>query len=182
MSEHEIMSDAASSDADVNKTSDVVDEQSALDALRLEAADWRDKYLRKLAEFENFRKRTRLEIDQSRESALDSVLAGLLPVLDDFDRMLAGTWEADDPHRKGMELIRAKMWNYFSARGVERLEVLGKQFDSAEHEALAMQPTADFPPHTVMAVVAPGYQRAGRMIRHAQVIVSCELPNEGAAK
>jgi molecular chaperone GrpE len=134
-----------------------------------------------LAEFDNFRKRSRGELDQARDAALDSVLVNLLPVLDDLDRMLSGWGAGDDAHRKGVELIRAKFWAYFSARGVQRMESLGMMFDAAEHEALAMQPTADFPPHTVMAVIAPGYRRAERVLRHAQVIVSSDVTslNEG---
>lgn len=154
----------------------------AADALRREVEEWRDKYVRKLAEFENFRKRSRAELEQSREGALDSVLSGLLPVLDDFDRVLAGYTELSEAHQKGLELIRAKLWGFFAARGVEKMDVLGKEFDAAEHEALAAQPTADFPPHTVMAVVAPGYRRGDRVIRHAQVIVSQEPSATDAAE
>jgi molecular chaperone GrpE len=162
-----------------------------LDQLRRDLDDARDKFVRKLAEFENFRKRTRSELESVRDLATESVLLSLLPVLDDFDRMLADqNMPQDDPYRKGVELIRGKLWSLFAARGVTRLESLGKPFDPIEHEAMAMQPMPGFPAGTVVIVLAPGYKMGERVIRHAQVIVSSEsefgaashpAPTEGGA-
>ncbi|MBI5059789.1 nucleotide exchange factor GrpE [candidate division KSB1 bacterium] len=151
-----------------------------LEQLRREAEEWRDKYVRKLAEFENFRKRTRGELDAVRDVAVETVLLSLLPVLDDFDRMLADrNMPQDDPYRKGVELIRGKLWSAFAARGVTKLESLGQPFDPVEHEAMAVQPMAGFPAGTVLLVLAPGYRLGERVIRHAQVIVSGEVAPAG---
>jgi molecular chaperone GrpE len=147
--------------------------------LRREVEDWRDKYLRKLAEFENYRKRTRGEMESVRDYATEAVLVSLLPVLDDFERMLADqNMPQDDPYRKGVELIRGKLAGVFAARGVVKIECLGKPFDPATCEALAVQPTPGFPAGTVMMVITPGYAIGERVIRHAQVIVSGEVENE----
>jgi molecular chaperone GrpE len=145
-----------------------------LDLARSEAAEWRDKFVRKLAEFDNYRKRTRQELDLMRQMAAESMLYDLLPVLDDFDRMLATGADSDDPYRKGAELIRDKLWNFLKAQGVERMEALGKPFDPMQHDALIMQPMQGFPPHTVLNVVTPGYRIGDRVLRHAQVVVSAE--------
>ena len=156
------------------------DTTTELEQLRREAAEWRDKYVRKLAEFENFRKRSRAELDAVRDMATESALLSLLPALDDFDRMLADqNMPQDDPYRKGVELIRDKLWSAFSARAVVKLESLGKPFDPLEHEAMAMQPLPGFPPNTVVLVLAPGYKVGERVIRHAQVIVSSDVEPSG---
>ncbi len=139
-----------------------------------ESENWKEKYLRKMAEFDNFRRRTRLEQEQSRAYVTESVVTGLLPVLDDFDRMLIGMAESNDPYRKAVEMIFGKLRLYLQSFGVERFESIGKPFNPAEHEALSAQPTADFPPGTVINVIAPGYKMNDRVLRHAQVVVSSE--------
>lgn len=156
------------------------DSAPELDALRTEAAEWRDKYLRKLAEFDNFRRRTRQESDLLREVVAESLIVELLPVMDDFDRMLSSMAGAEDPFYKGVELIRGKLRSFFEAHGVARLECRGKPFDPAEQDALLMQPAPDFPPGTVLEEITPGYRMGDRVIRHAQVVVSAEpdAPNQ----
>lgn len=145
-----------------------------LDARRAEADEWRDKYLRKLAEFDNFRRRTRQESEMLREYVAESLIVELLPVLDDFDRTLSNMAGADDPFCKGVELIRGKLLSFFEAHNVSRIECRGKPFDPAEQDALLMRPAPDFPPGTVLDEITPGYRMGDRVIRHAQVVVSAE--------
>jgi molecular chaperone GrpE len=150
------------------------DVASELDQARAQAAEWQDKYLRKLAEFDNFRKRTRQEQEMLREMVVENVISGLLPVMDDFDRMLSAPGNSDDPLRKGVELIRDKLRAFLESYDVKKIECGGKPFNHDEHDALMTQPTPGFPPGTVMAVIAPGYRMGERVIRHAQVVVSAE--------
>ena len=143
-----------------------------VDLARAEANEWREKYLRLLAEFDNFRKRVRQDTEMQRSFAAESLILGLLPIIDDLDRMLATSADADDPYRRGAELIREKLHSFLKSRGVQVVESLGAPFDPEVHDALLMRPTNDFPAGTVLEVIVPGYRLGDRMIRHAQVVVS----------
>ena len=151
-----------------------------LESARAEANEWREKYLRLLAEFDNFRKRIRQDTEQQRNFAAESVIVSLLPVIDDLDRMLATGADVDDPYRRGAELIREKLHRLLRSRGVTPVESLGAPFNPDEHDALLMRPTNDFPAGTVLEVIVPGYRQGDRMIRHAQVVVS-ETPATAAS-
>ena len=151
-----------------------------LDTARAEANEWREKYLRLLAEFDNFRKRIRQDTEQQRNFAAESVIVSLLPIIDDLDRMLATGADVDDPYRRGAELIREKLHRLLRSRGVTPVESLGAPFNPDEHDALLMRPTNDFPAGTVLEVIVPGYRQGDRMIRHAQVVVS-ETPATAAS-
>jgi molecular chaperone GrpE len=155
-----------------------LDLQVEIQKLRDEVAQWQDKYLRKLAEFDNYRKRTRQETDMLRQIVAESFIIGLLPILDDFDRMLSTSISTDDPLRKGVELICGKLRAVLDAHNVTKFDSIGAAFDPQQHDALFMQPTPDFPPGTVLNVIAPGYRMGDRVIRHAQVVVSAESVTE----
>ena len=155
--------------------------ESVLKAARIEAEEWRDKYLRKLADFDNYRKRTRQESEMLRQMVSESLLASLLPIVDDFERMLAAPGDAEDPYRRGAVMILGKLQALFDSHGVQRLEAIGKPFDPAEHDALLTRPTPDFPTGIVTDVITPGYRMGDRIIRHAQVVVSVEPDSEANA-
>lgn len=149
-----------------------------IERFRAEAAEWQDKYLRKLAEFDNYRKRTRQESEMLGQFIAESIMATLLPIMDDFDRVIAGISDAESPYRKGVEMIRDKLRAFFDARGVSKCECVGQPFDPEQHDALLTRSTRDFPPHTVLEVIRPGYRMGDRVIRHAQVIVSADMAEE----
>ena len=174
-SDEELEATAGSTEGSLNPADAGV--QDPLDRLRAEVAEWQDKFVRKLAEFDNFRRRTRQESALLRSMVAESLIASLLPVMDDFDRLLAAA-PADDPLRRGAELVRDKLRAFFEAQGVSMMEALGKPFDPEEHEALMTRATPGFPAGTVLEVVTPGYRLADRVIRHAQVVVSTEDGNE----
>lgn len=165
----------------------VPEEQNAVDtnaveleAAKAEAADWRDKYLRKLAEFDNFRKRSRQELGSLRELVGEELLLSLLPVMDDFDRLMQNTVSTDEHHRRAVEMIYGKLKAFLESRGMAKFDAVGKPFDPALHDAMLTQPTPDFPAGTVLTVITPGYKMGERVIRHAQVIVSAEAePDAG---
>lgn len=147
---------------------------------RAEAAEWRDKYVRNLAEFDNFRKRTRAELESMRESVAEGVLLGLLTVYDDMNRMLEAPATDENSSRRGMELIQQKFKTFLENRGITKLECRGKEFNPNEHDAIMMQPRAGFPAGVVLAEVSPGYKLRDRVIRHAQVIVSAGADETGS--
>ncbi|MBU1919427.1 nucleotide exchange factor GrpE [bacterium] len=141
---------------------------------RRESSEWRDKYLRQLAEFNNFRKRQRQESEMLGQIVRESLIVSLLPVKDDFDRMLKENIKPDDAFVKGVELIHNKLNAFFDAQHVQAMEGRGTDFDPDRHDALMMQPTEDFPAGTILDVITPGYVMGDRVIRHAQVVVSTE--------
>jgi len=165
-----------------DEPSDVESGAAELEAAKAEAADWRDKYLRKVAEFDNFRKRSRQELGSLRDMVGEEVIASLLPVMDDFDRLMQNAVSSDDPYHRAAEMIYGKLQSFLEARGVTKFECVGKPFDPDLHNAMMMQPTADFPGGTVLAVMNPGYKMGERVIRHAQVIVSSEPELEAGAE
>lgn len=154
------------------------DLNAELEQARAQIAEWQDKYLRKLAEFDNYRKRTRQEQESLRQWVAESIIVNLLPVMDDFERMLAAPGSAEDPLRKGVELIRDKLRAFFDANDVKKIECVGNAFNPDEHDALMMQATAGFPAGTVLNEITPGYRMGERVIRHAQVVVSAEPEDE----
>jgi len=152
-----------------------IEQSPEAEAAKAEAADWRDKYLRKLAEFDNYRKRARQEQASAREYITEDVLQALLPVTDDFDRLMQNAQaNSEDPYHRAVEMVYGKLKGYLDARGVKMFDSLGKPFDPELHNAVLMQPTPDFPSGTVLAVITPGYKMGDRVIRHAQVVVSSE--------
>jgi molecular chaperone GrpE len=169
-----------SADSAANESA-AVELQAEVQKLREEAAQWQDKYLRKLAEFDNYRKRTRQESEMLRHIVAESLIVGLLPIVDDFDRMLAGSPPTDDPLRKGVELIGGKLHAFLDAQQVTKFDAVGAIFDPQQHDALFVQPTPDFPPGTVLNVIVPGYRMGDRVIRHAQVAVSAEPEDADSA-
>jgi len=152
----------------------VAEASSELESARAEAAQWRDKYVRTLAEFDNFRKRSRTEIENLRESVSEGLLLNLLNVYDDMQRMLDAPATDDQSSRRAMELIHQKFKTFLEGRGIARLECRGKEFNPEHHDAVMLQPRAGFPAGVVLEEVVPGYKLGEKVIRHAQVVVSSE--------
>ncbi len=161
-------------DASSNQTS------NELEQARAEAAEWRDKYVRNLAEFDNYRKRMRAELENLRESVTESVLLNLLAVYDDMNRMLEAPATDEGSLRRGTELIQQKFKNFLEARGITKIECRGKEFNPDEHDALMLQPKEGFPAGIVLEEMTSGYKLGERVIRHAQVIVSSDPLNDSA--
>jgi molecular chaperone GrpE len=148
--------------------------EAQIEQLKADAAQWQDKYLRKLAEFDNYRKRTRSETESLRQYITESLIVSLLPIMDDFERALSHVEDSDNPLRKGIDMVREKLRVFFDANGAVQFDCIGKPFNPDEHDALMMKPTPDFPAGTVLNVITPGYRMGERVIRHAQVVVSAE--------
>jgi molecular chaperone GrpE len=144
-------------------------------AARAEAEMWKEKFLRQLAEFDNFRKRTRQDMEMLGQTARESLIVRLLSVKDDFDRMLESEVKSDEAFRKGVELIHNKLNTFIEAYDVKAMEGRGAMFDPERHDALIMRPTNDFPSGTILEVITPGYVMGDRVVRHAQVVVSSEF-------
>ena len=134
----------------------------------------KEQILRKAAEFENFRRRTRDEQQALVKYGSEGLILELLSVLDDFDRsMKSGKEHPDfDSLYSGTELVRAKLLKVLEARGLRRLAAVGTAFDVDYHDALLQVPTSEVEAGTVLDEVEPGYMLHERVIRHAKVTVA----------
>jgi molecular chaperone GrpE len=150
---------------------------------RKSAEQFRDQLLRKAAEFENYRRRSDAEFLSLIKNANETLLLGLLPVLDDLARSLkAGKEQKDyDAFYRGVELIQSKLLRALESSGLKAFNSVGQPFNVDYHDALLQIVRADVPPHTVIEEVEQGYLLNDRVLRHAKVIVSAKPDgNEGA--
>ena len=136
-----------------------------------ETAQLRDRYLRLLADFENFRRRGEREKADFYKYALAGVLKDLLPVLDNFDRSLDHAEEGDEFH-KGVLLIYKQLFDMLQRHGLKPIEESGVPFDPNIHEAVVREENASVPSHTVTAVLQKGYFLHDRLLRPAMVKVA----------
>lgn len=135
----------------------------------------KDSYLRLMAEFDNFRRRTAQERLELISTASEDVIKGLLPILDDFERAMKALEESTDSAaaKEGTTLIYNKMMSYLKSKGVEAIEAAGKAFDTDQHEAVAQFPVEDPAlKGKVYDVVQTGYSLHGKVIRFAKVVVA----------
>jgi molecular chaperone GrpE len=139
--------------------------------------DFRDRYMRTLADFENFRKRSEREKADFQRYALGSVIRDLLPVLDNFDRALEHAEEGDEFH-KGVALIYKQLFEVLQRHGLKPITESGVRFDPNIHEAVIREEDASVPSHTVTAVLQKGYFLHDRLLRPAMVKVAVGGPEE----
>lgn len=134
----------------------------------------KDDYMRLMAEFETFRRRTAEERLNLIGSAATDTIKGLLPVLDDCKRALELLEKsADEAAKEGTNLIYTKLMAYLKTKGLEEIKAKGEKFDTDFHEAVAQLPTEDEAQKGhIFDVVETGYTLNGKIIRYAKVVVS----------
>lgn len=145
--------------------------------LRSENQQLKDRYLRTLADFENFRKRSEREKNDFFRYALANTMRELLPVLDNFDRALEHAASGDEFH-KGVSLIYKQLWDVLQKSGLKPVEEVNVRFDPNIHEAVIRDDDASVPNHTVVAVLQRGYFLGDRLLRPAMVKVAVGGPEE----
>ena len=166
----------------VDEENEVINKElSDIDALKQQLLDAearvekeKKEYLFLMAEFDNFRKRTGKEKSDIIKNASESVLKGLLPIVDDFERGLEASAKSDDPAsiRQGMELIYQKLVKFLAQNGVKPIESTGKPFDAEHHDAIAMVPVDDESKKgIVIDTPTKGYTINDKVLRHAKVAV-----------
>lgn len=147
--------------------------EAELEKAKEEIAKEKNDYLKILAEFMTYRQRTKDEREDLVKSAGADTIKGLLPVLDDCERalqLLEGS--ADEAAKEGTRLIYDKLFAYLKTRGLEKIEALGKKFDTDFHEAEAMIPVAEEEKKgLVYDVIQTGYTLDGKILRYAKVVV-----------
>ncbi|UCX05285.1 nucleotide exchange factor GrpE [Shewanella sp. HL-SH8] len=138
-------------------------------------ADRKEVEVRAAAEIQNIRTRTAKDVEQARKFALEKFANELLPVIDNMDRALQGTSPADEATKaiyEGVELTMKGFLSTVEKFGVVQLSPLGETFNPAHHQAIGMQPSAEYPENTVMLVMQKGYILNDRLLRPAMVMVS----------
>ena len=162
--EKETMSETA------GETSNLSDEEQ----LKAELAEQQDKYLRLVAEFDNFKKRNAKEMREFYKTAGQDIMRDLLPVLDDFKRANKA-FEQDknqESYVQGVQLIQEKLHKILHHKGLKEIESIGKEFDVHFHEAIAEIPAAtEDQKGKIIDEVDSGYTLNGSIIRHAKVVV-----------
>lgn len=134
----------------------------------------KDSYLRLMAEFDNYRRRTAQEKLDLVATAAEDTIKGLLPVLDDCERAMKVLADSDDSPiaKEGTTLIYNKLTGYLKAKGLTVIEALGADFDTDLHEAVAQLPVPEEDKKgKVYDVVQTGYKLNGKVIRFAKVVV-----------
>ena len=142
--------------------------------LEEKSAKDKDDYIRLMAEFDNYRRRTSQEKLELVSMASTETIKGLLPVLDDCERALKVLMESNDSDaaKEGTELIYNKLMGYLKSKGLAVIEALGEPFDTDLHEAIAQFPVPEEENKgKVFDVVQTGYTLNGKVIRFAKVVV-----------
>ena len=148
------------------------EELDPLTAAQNEAEQWKDKYIRLVAEFENYKKRTLKEKSELILNGSEKTVAAILPILDDFERATADKTEDPQAIKEGYELIYKKFLKALETLGVHKIETDNADFDVDYHEAIAMVPgMGDDKKGKVIDCVQTGYTLNDKVIRHAKVAV-----------
>jgi molecular chaperone GrpE len=167
---------ADKSPTDAADSADAADEVAASDALanlQRERDDYQDRWLRKTAEFENYRKRVERERREQADQSVIDLLLDVLLVVDDFD--LALTVNSDESaaaYRKGVELIHAKLQDVLRKYGVRPIEALGTDFDPNVHQAVLHEVSPEHREGEVIGELRRGYTIGDRLLRPAMVRVA----------
>jgi molecular chaperone GrpE len=157
----------------------------ALTAAKQEATANYDRYLRAVADLENFRRRAVREKDELRQFATARVLEDLLPVMDNLGLGLTAAKQPGADLKSlsgGVEMVLTQFKSALANHGLKEISPLGQPFDANLHESLSAQPSATVPEGSVLTVVRTGYSLNGRLLRPAAVIVSSGAEKKGGAQ
>ena len=139
------------------------------------AAEFKDRWLRAEAELQNYRRRSQRDVEESQRFAEERVMLEMITMLDDLQLALDSAREAQAPESwlAGVRLVANRMSEYLARQGVTAIDPLGQPFNPEVHEALLeIDPPPGATPGAVVQVARKGYQRAGRSLRPARVVVA----------
>ncbi|KXU35396.1 hypothetical protein AXK12_05350 [Cephaloticoccus capnophilus] len=171
---------SAAAAAPVDETEHAAASADPIAAAKAEAAAIHDRYLRAVADHENFRKRVAREKDELRQYAASRVLEDLLPVLDNLGLGLAA---AEQPNasvkslREGVAMVQTQLKTALEQHGLKEINPAGQPFDAHQHEALSQAPSTEVAEGDVLQVIRVGYSLNGRLLRAASVVVSSGAPS-----
>jgi molecular chaperone GrpE len=149
----------------------VITPEERAELAEAEKADLKDKWLRALAELENYKKRTRREIDDATFRAQQNLLSSFLPTVDNLERALALARDNEQLH-KGIKMVVNDFLSALARFGVEPVASVGQVFDPAFHEALQQIDSPDFAPGMVAMEFEKGFRQGDRLLRPARVVIA----------
>jgi molecular chaperone GrpE len=176
------------SDVETKKNEDEQDEAEAaavepspLEQAEAERDRMKDQLLRVAADFDNFRKRTKKDLELAERKAKEEVVRELLPVFDNLERAVAAARETSDVESvaSGIEMVLKLFEDAAGRIGLERLRSVGERFDPNVHDAFQQRESAEHPAGTILAEFQSGYRLGEHLVRPAMVVVSKRPPEAG---
>ncbi|WP_437833963.1 nucleotide exchange factor GrpE [Sorangium sp. So ce1153] len=157
--------------------------EDKLGEVQAEAARMREQLLRTAADFDNFRKRSRREVEEAQRRGRESILKDLLPVFDNLERAASHAESAPDVKSvaEGVRIVAKQFVDTLERMGIKRIAAVGKPFDPSVHEAIQQIESTEHPAGVVIAEVQPGYMLGDYLIRAAMVVVSKGSPGESTS-
>lgn len=161
-------------DADVDGAEAANDQPTELDQVRQERDRMREQLLRIAADFDNFRKRSRKEIEEVRRRTIEDTLREVLPLVDNLERAADAVDDATEVAAvaDGVRMVLRSFDDIASRLGLRRVPTVGEQFDPTCHDAMQQEETDEHAPGTIVAEVVPGYYLGERLLRPAMVVVA----------
>ena len=161
-------------------------EPSELDKAHAERDRMRDQLLRIAADFDNFRKRSRKEIEEVRRRTIEDTLREVLPVIDNLERAAEAMDGATEVSAvsEGVHMVLRGFEEIANRLGLKRVPTVGNQFDPTCHDAMQQEETSEHAPGTIVAEIVPGYLLGERLLRPAMVVVAkppTETNDQGSA-
>ena len=165
---------------EVNEKNEIERAKAKISELESQVKELEDRFLRKVAEFENYKRRAENDQFNLITYGAESFIVKLLPVIDDFERSFQHIDSTNDSEsiKKGLKLVYDKLIKVLEEQGVKKMESVGKPFNVDFHDALMQRKDEKAEPHTVLQEIEPGYIYREKVIRHAKVIVSEDLPED----
>lgn len=153
------------------------------DAAATERDQLRDQLLRTAADFDNYRKRARREMEDAKLRGKDEAIKEILPVFDNLERAVAAAENAQAISSvvEGVKMVLKLFEDTADRMGLKRIKTVGERFDPAVHEAIQQQETDAEPPGTILTEVVPGYMFGQRLLRAAMVVVARKPPSPATA-
>ncbi|MDP2301472.1 MAG: nucleotide exchange factor GrpE [Ignavibacteria bacterium] len=158
----------------LNESDEMLNSKKKITELENELADHKDRLIRKIAEFDNYKRRTENDQLNLFKYAAESFIIKMLPVIDDFERSIIHSADAKDVNTlvNGVKMIYEKFMKLLEDQGVKKIDAVGFPFDVHYHEAMLQRPAEGVSPHTVLDEIETGYIYKDKVIRHSKVIVS----------
>jgi molecular chaperone GrpE len=155
---------------------------SELEAALAERDKLKDQLLRTAADFDNFRKRSRRDLEDAERRGREETLRDILSVIDNLERAVEAASSATSAAAvaEGVQMVLRQFDDVATRLSLERVKSVGERFDPAQHDAVQQMDTADHPPGTIIAEVQAGYRLGERLLRPALVVVARPRPIETA--
>jgi len=149
-------------------------EASDLEKARAERDRMREQLLRTAADFDNFRKRSRKEIEEVRRRSIEDTLREVIPIVDNLERAASAMQNATEVSAvmEGVQMVLRGFEDIANRLGLKRVPAVGHQFDPTCHDAMQQQETEEHAPGTIVAEIVPGYYLGERLLRPAMVVVA----------